>query len=84
MTSLKFTMVPHPPYSPDLPPSDFWLFPKLKETSKGQRFSSGAEVEAAVRKWFSSQPEAFFMDGMNKWIERLKKCATVNGDCVEK
>jgi len=36
MTSLKFTVVPHPPYSPDLAPSDFWLFPKLKETLKGQ------------------------------------------------
>jgi len=32
MTSLKFTVVPHPPYNPDLAPSDFWLFPKLKET----------------------------------------------------
>jgi histone-lysine N-methyltransferase SETMAR len=32
MTSLKFTVVPYPPYSPDLAPSDFWLFPKLKKT----------------------------------------------------
>jgi histone-lysine N-methyltransferase SETMAR len=61
--------VPHPPYRPDLAPSDFWLFPKLKETLKGQHFSSDAEVEAAVRKWFSSQPATFFMDGMIKWIE---------------
>ena len=34
MTSLKFTVVPHPSYSPDLAPPDFWLFPKLKETLK--------------------------------------------------
>jgi histone-lysine N-methyltransferase SETMAR len=73
MTSLKFTAVPHLPYSPDLAPSDFWLFPKLKVTLKGQHFSSDAEVEAAVRKWISSQPETFFMGGMNKWIEGLKK-----------
>jgi len=84
MTSLKFTVVPHPPYSPDLAPSDFWLFPKLKETLKGQHFSSDAKVEAAVRKWISSQPETFFMDGMNKWIERLKKYVAVKGDYVEK
>jgi len=73
MTSLKFTVVPHPPYSPDLAPSDFWLFPKLKQTLKGQHFSSDAEVEAAVRKWISSQPETFFIDGMKKWIDLLKK-----------
>jgi histone-lysine N-methyltransferase SETMAR len=64
MTSLKFTVVPHPPYSPDLAPSDFWLFPKL-ETLKGQHFSSDAEVEAAVCKWSRSQPETF-IDGMKK------------------
>ena len=74
MTSLKFKMVPHPPYSPDLAPSDFWLFPNLKETLKGQHFLSDDEVEAAVRKWISSKPETFFINGMEKWIERVKKC----------
>ena len=64
MTSLKFTLVSHPPYSPDLASPDLWLFPKLKETLKGQHFSSDAKVEAAVRKWISSQPETSFMDGM--------------------
>jgi histone-lysine N-methyltransferase SETMAR len=73
ITSLKFTVVSHLTYSPDLAPSDFWLFPKLKETLKGKKFSSDAEVEAAVCKWISSQPETFFMDGMKKWVERLKK-----------
>jgi len=49
------------------------LLPKLKETLKGPKFLSDAKVEAAVRKWNNSQPETFFMDGINKWIERLKK-----------
>ena len=84
MTSLKFTVVPHPPYSPDLAPSDFWLFPNLKETLKGQHFLSDAKVEAAVRKWISSKPETFFINGMEKWIERVKKCMAINGDYVEK
>ncbi|GFV87041.1 hypothetical protein TNCV_5112591 [Trichonephila clavipes] len=35
---LNFTVVPQPPYSPDLAPSNFCLFTKLKETFKGQRF----------------------------------------------
>jgi len=84
MTNLKFKVVPHPPYSPDLAPSDFWFFPKLKEILKGQHFSSEAKVEAPVCKWISSHSETFFMDGMNKWIEQLKKCVAVNGDYVEK
>jgi hypothetical protein len=84
MTSLNFTVVPHPPYSPDLAPSDFRSLPELKEMLKGQHFLSDAEVEAAVCKWISSKPETFFTDGMNKWIELLKKCVAVNGDYVEK
>ena len=51
---------------------------------QSQHFSLDAEVEAVVRKWISSQPEMFFMDRMNKWIEQLKKCVAINGDYVEK
>jgi hypothetical protein len=73
MTNLKFTVVPHPPYSPDLAPSNFWLFPKLKETLKGQQFSSDAQLEAAVSKWISSQPETFFIVGMKKLDRTFEK-----------
>jgi hypothetical protein len=59
--------------SPDLAPSDFWLFSKLKETLRGQHFSTDVEVDAAVRKRISINPETFFMDEMNKCIEWLKK-----------
>jgi histone-lysine N-methyltransferase SETMAR len=37
---LGFSFLPHPPYSPDLAPSDFHLFPKLKEHLRGQYFGS--------------------------------------------
>jgi hypothetical protein len=73
MTSLKVTVVPHPPYSPDLALSDFWSVPNLKETLKGQHFVSDAEVEAAVRKWISSKPETFFINGMEKMDRTIEK-----------
>ncbi|GFS87563.1 hypothetical protein TNCV_2941651 [Trichonephila clavipes] len=38
MGKLKFTMVPQPPYSPNLAPLNLWLLPKLKETLKDQFF----------------------------------------------
>ena len=84
MTSLKFTMVPHSSYSPDLALSDFWLFPKLKETLKGQHFSLDAKVEAAVHKW--QQPTRNFLHGQNEKMDRMieKNCVAVNGDYVEK
>jgi len=49
---LDFPVLPHPPYSPDLAPSDFHLFPKLKEHLKSQGISCDEEVKSAVRKQF--------------------------------
>jgi len=39
------SIVPHPPYSPDLAPADFFLFPKLKTTLKGRRFQTIEEIQ---------------------------------------
>jgi hypothetical protein len=35
----------HPPYSPDLAPNDFWLFPKIKTTSKGRKFQDTEDIK---------------------------------------
>ena len=54
-----FPMLPHPPYSPDLAPSDFHLFPKPKKHLKGQRFICDEEVKSAVGKGFQKQKTNF-------------------------
>ena len=41
----SITKMDHPPYLPDLVPSDFWLFPKLKNTLKGQRFADISYIQ---------------------------------------
>jgi hypothetical protein len=38
----------HPPYSPDLVPCDFWLFPKLKTALKGQRLANIPDIQRNV------------------------------------
>ena len=38
LTNNNMTVVPHPPYSPNLAPCDFFLFPKMKMKLKGRRF----------------------------------------------
>lgn len=45
--------MPHPPYSPDLAPSDYQLFPKLKEQLSGQRFRSDKEVKGEVARFLN-------------------------------
>ncbi|GFW95586.1 histone-lysine N-methyltransferase SETMAR [Trichonephila clavipes] len=41
---------PHPPYSPDKTPCDFWLIPQLKKPLRGKRFASNKAVEAILIK----------------------------------
>jgi hypothetical protein len=44
----NITVYSYPPYSPDLAPCDFWLFPKVKMTMKGKRFESIQDIETAT------------------------------------
>ena len=57
---LGFQCLDHPSYSPDLAPSDYHLFPGLKEQLKGRNFSSGAEVIAVAETWSDGQTFEFF------------------------
>lgn len=59
---LGFELLEHPPYSPDLAPSDYHLFPQLKKSLKGRKFSSNEEVIKAVEVWFAEQEETFFFE----------------------
>jgi len=45
---LSFQCLDNPPYSPDLAPSDYHMFPGMKKQLKGSHFSSDAEVIAAA------------------------------------
>jgi len=53
---LGFHCLDYPPYSPDLAPSDYHLFPGLKKKKlKGRHFSSDAEVIPASETWLDGQ-----------------------------
>jgi transposase len=58
--SWGWEILPDPPYSPDLTPSDFHLFPKMKNHLRGQRFHSNEDVQNEVKKWFRAQDVFFF------------------------
>ncbi|KAG5330336.1 SETMR methyltransferase, partial [Acromyrmex heyeri] len=51
LNQFSWDVLTHPPYSPDLAPSDYHLFTKLKESLAGKRFQSDEEVQTAVTNW---------------------------------
>ena len=84
ISDLGFTLLPHPPYSPDLAPSDYWLFPSMKEPLRGKRYTSFQALASAVSQWRIAQSADWYTTGMHKLEEQWKKCVTLRGDYVEK
>jgi histone-lysine N-methyltransferase SETMAR len=73
----------HPPYNPDLAPSDFHVFMHLKTFLCGQGFHDD-EVNDAVNTWFASQAASFYDAGIHKRVPRYDKCLNNGGNYVEK
>ena len=71
--------VRHPPYSPDLAPCDFWLFPKLR----GCRYETIEEMKDAVTKVIDTLTQEDFHEAFQKLLERHKKCIAAGGDYFE-
>jgi transposase len=61
LETLKFEVLSHPSYSPDLVPSDFHLFPHLKRDLKGTHFTSDDEVKQAVTLWIKQRTPEFLL-----------------------
>ena len=78
------TLLSHPPYSPDLAPSDYHLFNHLKRALRGQHFATKEDLKDAVSNFLAQQPPKFFEKAFLDLVVRWKKCVGVNGDFFEK
>ena len=58
-----YELIPQPAYSPDLAPSDYFLFPNLKKDIRGRHFRSNEEV-AAVEEWVGDKDPGFSSSGL--------------------
>ena len=79
-----FEILIHPPYSPDMAPSDYHLFPKLKSYLRGRQFSCDSEAISSTNAWFEAQSEEMFKSGVLLLEKRCQKCINVDGDYIEK
>ena len=76
-------LLAHPPYSPDLAPSDFALFPKLKEDLCGRRFANLHLLKDEAKRLLRSYPADFYEQIFADLVTRWKKCIALNGDYFE-
>jgi transposase len=77
------TVLPQPPYSPDLAPSDFFLFPKLKSELKGCRFESIEAIKTNSLAHLRSIPKTAFQECLRTLKKRWQQCIQSRGEYFE-
>lgn len=73
----------HPPYSPDLAPSDYHLFRSLAHFLLGRQFNNVDDVEVACRDLFTSKPREWYHQGIEDVAQRWVRIIESNGLYLE-
>ena len=68
---MGWEVIPHPPYSPDIAPSDYYLFRSLQHFLSGKKFDSRDVIHSAIGQFFVSKTPEFYRSGIedlpNRW-----------------
>jgi len=76
-------VITQPPYSPDLAPSDFWLFPSLKMGLKGTGFSNMEDIKSNATAELQKTAKEAFRRCFQQWQDRWSKCVRAQGSYFE-
>ena len=79
LNELSFELLPHPPYSPDLDPRDYYLFADLKKMLQGKRFYSNEEVITGTNAYFEAKDKSFYKKGIEMLEKRCTDCVAFEG-----
>jgi histone-lysine N-methyltransferase SETMAR len=60
LKTFKWDVLGHPSHSPDLAPSDYHVFGKLKDHIAGEKFDDDGETKDEVLKWLNEQAAEFY------------------------
>jgi len=83
LTSKNITVIPHLPYSPDLAPCDFCLFPKMKLRLKGRRFDTTEEIHTETQEVIDTLTFENSQGCMKSWETRWDRCIHAQRDYFE-
>ena len=74
---------PQPPYSPDLSPYDFFLFPRLKNHLKGRHLGTLDNIQTSATDGLKGIPVEAFQHCYERWKQRLRRCIATQGNYFE-
>lgn len=80
IAELDWDVLPHPPYSPDMAPTDFKLFRSLQNHLNGKEFQSEEEIRLFIEEFFKSKASGFYVRGFTDLVERWKAVIDCEGE----
>ncbi len=83
LQSMNWSILKHPPYSPDLSPADFFLFPRLKKRLKGIQFHTLEALREQVDTELGLIASWEWKKCFDDWIKRCQKCIVFKGRYFE-
>ena len=83
LETLKWEVLPHPPYSPDIAPSDYYLFRSMAHGLADQQFRSYEDIKKWLDSWIASKDEHFYRNGTRALAERWAKVVANDGQYYE-
>ena len=83
LASEKVKVLNHPPYSSDLSPCDFIVFPRLTKTLSGNKCTSRSSLGSAIYQCLQQIPKEDYLSAFRDWVKRLQKCVSEKGEYFE-
>ena len=83
LASHDILVVQQTPYSPDMAPCDFWLFPQLKTVMKVKRFEDTDTIKKNATSTLNTIPKDSFKKCSQQWQDRWKQCVSSQGEYIE-
>ncbi|KAG6795134.1 Ammar1 transposase [Apis mellifera caucasica] len=82
LLELGWDVLPHPPYSPDLAPSDYFLFRSLQNSLNGKNFNNDDGIKSYLIQFFANKNQKFYERGIMMVPERWQKVIDQNGQHI--
>ena len=82
LLELGWTVLPHPPYSPDLAPSDYHLFRSLSNQLRNKTFEEEAQLYSFIQTFFDNKSKEFYENGIVNLPSRWRQVVDSDGQYI--
>ena len=81
LETFGWNIILYPSYSPDIAPTDFYLFRSMQKFLDGKEFENDEEVKSAIFTFFASKPQSFFQNAISALVKRWQCIVDSAGEC---